>query len=110
VKCLIFSFLLLSENAGADTLRVVIGDAGCIGRQITIRNCWKNLPGVKSVEVLRREPGSKGGQRVFLITSESAPPTENQLREALGRRAKNFPILSCSDDMAAPTSRVHPAG
>lgn len=96
MKPLIYTFLLLSTNLGADTLRVVIGNAGCTGRQITIRNCWKTLPGVSSVEVLRREPGSKGGQRVVLIISKADSPSENQLREALGRRARNFPILSTS--------------
>ncbi len=98
MKRLIVCYLLISASARADTLRVTVGDAGCAGRQITIRKCWENLPGVSSVEVLRREPDAKGGQRVFLIISKSTPPTENQLREALGRRAKNFPILSRSEE------------
>jgi hypothetical protein len=100
ILALLFSHLLLGSRADAGSVRVNVGDAGCTGRQVTIINCWKKLPGVSSIEVLPRQPKSPGGQRIFVITSDGTPPNEAELRKALGRRAKNFPISSCVNDDA----------
>jgi hypothetical protein len=79
--------------ATADTVHVTVGDTGCTGRQLTVRRSWEKIPGVVSVSVLPRQAKSPGAQRVFVIVSKAAPPTQDSLREALGRRAKHYPIL-----------------
>jgi hypothetical protein len=79
--------------AVADTVRVTVGDTGCPGRQIGVIECWEKIPGVVSVTVLPRQPKDPAAQRVFVIVSKSKSPSEDSLREALGRRAKHYPIL-----------------
>jgi hypothetical protein len=96
VKVLLTSLVLLSviDAAIADTVRVTVGDTGCPGRQIGVTRSWEKIPGVVSVTVLPRDPKDPAAQRVFVILSKAAPPTEDSLREALGRRAKHYPILN----------------
>ena len=77
----------------ADTVRVTVGNTGCLGRQIGVSKCWDKIPGVVSVTVLPRQPGDPAAQRIFVIVSKAASPTEESLRESLGRRAKRYPIL-----------------
>lgn len=77
----------------ADTVHVTVGDTGCPGRQTGVAESWEKIPGVVSVTVLSRQPKDPAAQRVFVIVSKAAAPTEDSLREALGRRAKHYPIL-----------------
>ena len=95
MKKLLISLVFLSviDAAMADTVRVTVGDTGCPGRQIGVSRSWEKIPGVISVTVLARNPKEPAAQRVFVIVSKADPPTEDSLREALGRRAKHYPIL-----------------
>ena len=86
--------LSMIEAVIAGTVRVTVGDTGCPGRQIGVIHSWEKIPGVVSVTVLPRDPKDPAAQRVFVILSKAAPPTEDSLREALGRRAKHYPILN----------------
>jgi hypothetical protein len=86
------------DAALADTVRLTVGDTGCPGRQIGVTESWKKIPGVVSVTVLPRRPDEPAAQRVFVIVSKADPPTEDSLREALGRRAKHYPILKYAVD------------
>ncbi len=97
MKAFLISLALLSviDAAIADTVRVTVGDTGCPGRQIGVTESWKKIPGVVSVTVLPRDPKGPAAQRVFVIVSNAAPPSEDSLRDALGRRAKHYPILEC---------------
>jgi hypothetical protein len=81
------------EVAIADTIHVTVGDTGCPGRQNGVTESWEKIPGVTSVTVLPRQPKDPAAQRVFVIVSKADPPSEESLREALGRRAKHYPIL-----------------
>ena len=95
MKKLLLSLVFLSviDAAMADTVRVTVGDTGCPGRQIGVSRSWEKIPGVISVTVLARNPKEPAAQRIFVIVSKADPPTEDSLREALGRRAKHYPIL-----------------
>ena len=95
MKKLLISLVFLSviDAAMADTVRVTVGDTGCPGRQIGVSRSWEKIPGVISVTVLARNPKEPAAQRIFVIVSKADPPTEDSLREALGRRAKHYPIL-----------------
>lgn len=95
MKRLLISLVLLCgiDATVADTVRVTVGDTGCPGRQIGVTRSWEKIPGVISVTVLARDPKDPAAQRVFVIVSKAAPPTEDSLRVALGRRAKHYPIL-----------------
>lgn len=95
VKVLLISLIFLSaiDAAIADTVRVTVGDTGCPGRQIGVTRSWEKIPGVVSVTVLARDPKDPAAQRVFVIVSKATPPAEDSLREALGRRARHYPIL-----------------
>jgi hypothetical protein len=98
LPCVRFTFISLIllcviGTSPADTIRVTVGDTGCPGRQIGVTESWKKIPDVVSVTVLPRQPKEPAAQRVFVIVSKAAPPTEDSLREALGRRAKHYPIL-----------------
>ena len=87
-------FVLCSAGfTNADTVTVVVGDAGCVGRENTLKTLWAKIAGVTSVSVLPRQPKNPGGQRTFVVLSSGIPPTKEALRIALGRRDKNFPIL-----------------
>lgn len=96
MKRAIISIILLSgiPIASADTIHVTVGDTGCAGRQIGVTKCWEKIPGVVSVTVLPRKSGDQTAQRVFVIVSSSAAPTEDTLQQALGRRDKRYPILA----------------
>ena len=91
-------------GAKADTVHVTVGDTGCIGRQNSVKGFWEKIPGVVSVTVIPRQPKDQAAQRVFVIVSKAASPTEDSLREALGRRAKQYLILRYqnSSPVAAP--------
>lgn len=95
VKRLLFSLVFLCgiDPAIADTVHVTVGDTGCPGRQIGVTRSWEKIPGVVSVTVLPRRPNEPAAQRVFVIVSKTASPTVDSLHEALGRRAKHYPIL-----------------
>jgi hypothetical protein len=80
-------------TAVADRVHVTVGDTGCRARQTTVIRSWEKIPGVVSVTVLPRQPKDPAAQRVFAIVSKAASPTEDSLREALGRRAKHYPLL-----------------
>lgn len=82
------------DLAIADTIHVTVGDTGCVGRQIGVTESWKTIPGVISVTVLPRNSKDPAAQRVFVIVSKAASPTEESLRKALGRRAKSYPIVA----------------
>lgn len=103
MKVLLISLVLLCgiDATVADTVRVTVGDTGCPGRQIGVIHSWEKIPGVVSVTVLARDPKDPAAQRVFVIVSKTAPPTENSLRQALGRRAKHYPILKYAGEPAA---------
>jgi len=87
--------------ASADTVRVTVGDTGCPGRQNAVQGLWEKVPGVVSVTVLPRQPKQPPAQRIFVIVSKTAAPTEDSLRAALGRRAKHYPILGYETPPAA---------
>ena len=70
-------------GAKADTIHVTVGDTGCIGRQNSVKGFWEKIPGVVSVTVIPRQPKDQAVQRVFVIVSKAASPTEDSLREAL---------------------------
>lgn len=77
----------------AETVRVIVGQTGCAGRQIAVRECWENISGVSSVTVLPRQPAEPPARRTFIIVATAPAPSAEVLRAALGRRAKNYPIL-----------------
>jgi hypothetical protein len=77
----------------ADTVFVTVGDTGCVGRQQAVKSQWEKIPGVVSVSVQPRQEKDPGAQRTFVIVSSGAPPTLKSLGNALGRRAKHYPIL-----------------
>jgi hypothetical protein len=108
VKRLFISLILFCgfDVAIADTIHVTVGDTGCPGRQIGVTESWENVPGVISVTVLPRQPKDPAAQRVFVIVSKAASPTEESLREALGRRAKHYPILGYRSQ-PPPVQPVH---
>lgn len=83
------------EMVPAETLHVTVGDTGCPGRQTGVTQCWEKIPGVVSVTVLPRRSKDPAAQRIFVIVTKATAPTEGLLREALGRRAKHYPILKC---------------
>ncbi len=102
MKRILISLVLLCgiDATVADTVRVTVGDTGCPGRQIGVTRSWEKIPGVISVTVLPRDPKEPAAQRVFVIVSKAAPPTEDSLRVALGRRAKHYPILKYAGEPA----------
>jgi hypothetical protein len=77
----------------AETVRVIVGETGCAGRQIAVRECWEKISGVSSVTVLPRQPAEPPARRTFIIVATATAPSAEALRAALGRRAKNYPIL-----------------
>lgn len=95
MKRFLISTLLVGglNVAVADTIHVTVGDTGCPGRQIGVTKAWEKIPGVLSVTVLPRRSKEPAAQRVFVVVSKADSPSENSLREALGRRAKHYPIL-----------------
>lgn len=90
--------------SSADTVSVIVGDAGCVARQNTIKTLWTKLPGVTAITLLPRRARNPGGQRTFVIVSRGASPTADEFRAALGRREKNFPILEYQPVEEALTS------
>jgi hypothetical protein len=82
------------ETAFASAARVTVGNTGCPGRQNGVAECWRKLPDVVSVTVLSPLPTDTATQRVFVVVSKETSPSENTLREALGKRAKHYPILN----------------
>ncbi len=98
----VLSFILLCGISGAETVRVTVGDTGCPGRQITVRESFEKIPGVSSVIVLPRQPADPPARRTFVVASTGTPPDADSLRTALGRRAKNFPILDYQKSATPP--------
>jgi len=98
----LFCLILLCGTGGAETVRVTVGDTGCPGRQTTVRESFEKIPGVSSVAVLPRQPGDPPARRTFVVASIGSPPAADALRTALGRRAKNFPILDYQKPAAQP--------
>jgi len=98
----IVSIILLCGISGAETIRVTVGDTGCPGRQITVRQSFEKIPGVKSVAGLPRQPGDPPARRTFVVTCTGIAPDAEALRTALGRRAKNYPILDYQKPIAQP--------
>jgi hypothetical protein len=90
---ILFGFFCGIGVANADTVYVTVGDTGCPGRQNGVIERWEKIPGVISITVQSRRPKDPAAQRVFVIVSKAASPAEASLREALGRRAKHYPIL-----------------
>lgn len=88
----------------ADTVAVVVGDTGCVGRENAVKALWAKIPGVTSVTVLPRQPKNPGGQRTFVVLSRGIPPTKEALRIALGRRDKNYPILDYKPENSGKSS------
>lgn len=95
MKLILITLILLCRvgAAVADTIHVTVGDTGCPGRQTGVTGSWEKIPGVVSVTVMPRQPKDPAAQRIFVIVSKAASPTEESLREALGRRAKHYSIL-----------------
>lgn len=94
-RLLIFTILLAGyPMAAADIVKVTVGNTGCPGRQNGVAECWRKLPDVVSVTVLPPLPADTATQRVFVVVSKETSPSENTLREALGNRAKHYPILN----------------
>ena len=91
----IFSiFLFLSTSLMADSCRALVDGAGCRTRQLAMQRIWEKLPRVTEVEILPREKAPAQNQRYFIIHSEGNSPTQDELIEALGRRAKHYIVLS----------------
>ncbi len=88
------------EFATAETVRVTVGNVGCPGRQIGVSDSWKKIPDVISVTLLPQQPTDVATQRVFEIVAKSTAPSENSLREALGRRVKYYPILGYKNEQS----------
>ena len=73
--------------------RVLVDGAGCRTRQLVIQKIWEKLPGVSEVLILPREEAPAANQRIFVIRCKESSPTEEQLVEALGRRAKFYHVI-----------------
>ena len=93
MKCLPLCLLALLPVSAAET-RVLVDGTGCRTRQLAIARIFEGIPGVQSVEVQPRKAAPKLNQRYFLINSSGNGPTQNQLVQALGKRAKHYQILS----------------
>ena len=79
----------------AETVYVTVGETGCVGRQVAVRQCWEKMSGVSSVTLSPRKPGELPARRTFVVvTTAATAPSVETLRAALGRRAKNYPILA----------------
>ncbi len=100
-----FAFLIGISGLKGETILVTVGDTGCSGRQITVRECFEKLAGVSSVTVLPRSPKDPPAQRTFVVVSAGIGPDQNALRSSLGRRAKHYPILDCKKQ-PAPVERA----
>lgn len=88
----------------AETIHVTVGDTGCAGRQLTVQRSWEKIPGVASVSVQQRQSKDPPAQRTFIVACAGASPDQETLRTALGRRAKNYPIL----DYQKPPAQIAP--
>ena len=85
--------LALLTTAGADTRRVLVDGAGCRTRQLAMQRIWEKLPDVEQVTILPRDQAPRDNQRYFIIVSRAQGPSQAQLIEALGRRAKHYKVL-----------------
>ena len=94
MKSVIITIALLCSFCQAETVYVTVGETGCVGRQIAVRRCWEKMSGVSSVTVVPRQPAEPPARRTFVIVAQAAAPSAEVLRTALGRRAKNYPILA----------------
>lgn len=103
------TFLCGISLAIADTVHVTVGDTGCPGRQIGVTTSWEKIPGVTLVSILPRHPKDPAAQRVFVIVTKGASPTKEHLREALGRRAKHYPIINYKSLKDSQTNQLNPA-
>jgi hypothetical protein len=107
MKVILITLIFLCRGGAAvgDTIHVTVGDTGCPGRQTGVTGSWEKIPGVVSVTVMPRQPKDPSAQRVFVIVSQAASPTEESLREALNRRARHYPILEYKSQ-ASPVKTV----
>ena len=111
MKLLLISSLLFFciGRMQAETVRVIVGETGCAGRQIAVRECWEKISGVSSVTVLPRQPAEPPARRTFIIVATATAPSAEALRTALGRRAKNYPILDYRKEPEQPAAaEKHP--
>lgn len=111
MKCILIPFTVLCgiNLAIADTVHVTVGDMGCLGRQIGVTESWEKIPGVTLISILPRHPKDPAAQRVFVITTKGASPTKEHLCEALGRRAKHYPIINYKPLKDSQTNQLNPA-
>ena len=92
MKVLLLVILLVQAALAADC-RVLVDGSGCRTRQLAIQSIWEKLPGVSEVLILLREEAPAANQRIFVIRCKESSPTEEQLVEALGRRAKFYHVI-----------------
>ena len=65
----------------------------CATDPLSVAESWEKIPSVVSVTVMPRQPQDPAAQRVFVIVSKAASPTEESLLEALCRRTRHYAIL-----------------